>query len=87
MKRAAKVPLPSAQYVRDAQWIARNYTRLSKKYPNQWVAVHKGKVVAVADDLGRARRMARKRTGTDEFPVQLVDDGTIIFRVLHFPLG
>ncbi len=79
MKAPTKPPLPSKQYTRDAQWIARHYRELSRKYANRWVAVHKGRVVAVGDDSGSVERIAQQRTGFLDIPVQLVDDGTIIF--------
>jgi len=59
--------------------MVRHYKRLSIEYPNKWVAVHKGRVVAVGDDLGSVERLAQQRTGALEIPVHLVDDGTIIY--------
>lgn len=79
MKRSAKLPLPSKQYERDSRWVDRHYKALSLKYPNKWVAVHKGRVVAVADDLGSAKRLAQQRTGTSDVLVQPLYDGTTIF--------
>jgi len=79
MRTKTKPPLPSKQYTRDSQWIVRHYGKLSLEYPNKWVAVHKGRVVAVADDLGAARAAAQERTGSSDMPIQFVDDGTIIF--------
>lgn len=78
MKTTSKLPLPSAQYTRDYRWIARNYKKLSVKYPNKWVAVHGGRVIAVGDDLGTVEAAAQKKTGAKEIPVQFVDDGTTI---------
>jgi hypothetical protein len=74
-----KPRLPSKQYTRDANWIARHYGRLSRQYANKWIAVMKGRVVAVGRDSGSVERRARARTGAREFPVQLVDDCTIIY--------
>lgn len=49
------------------------------EYPNKWIAVHKGKVVAVGDDSGSVERLAREKTGYRDIPVDFLDDGTIIF--------
>ncbi len=74
-----RLPLPSKQYTRDAQWIIRHGEELSIKYPNKWVAVHKGRVVAVGDDLGSVKSAAQQETGAIDIPVQLIDDGTTIY--------
>lgn len=79
MKASTKPPLPSKQYTLDAEWIAQHYRGLSRKYSNKWVAVHKGRVVAVGDDSGSVERLAQERTGFPDIPVQLVDDGTVIY--------
>ncbi len=79
MKPRAKLPLPSKQYTRDSQWIIRNFRRLSSEYPNKWIAVHKGRVVAVGDDSGSVKLLAQQRARFLDIPVEFVDDGTIIF--------
>ncbi len=79
MRTTIKPPLPSKQYMRDFRWMVKHYRELCKKYPNQWVAVHKNRVVAVGTESGSVERLARERTGVNEIPVQLIDDGTIIF--------
>ena len=49
---------------RDFNWITKRYSELQGKYPNQFVAVKNGKVVAHGRDLKRvyykAKREARK---------------------------
>lgn len=79
MRKPTTLPLPGKQYMRDRRWTMRHYKQLSIEYPNKWVAVHKGRVVAVGDDSGSVKRLAQQRTGFMDIPVQLVDDGTIIF--------
>lgn len=79
MKTSATLPLPSKQYTRDCQWIVRQFKKLSVEYPNNWIAVHKGRVVAVGDDSGTVKSVAQQRAGFLDIPVEFVDDGTIIF--------
>lgn len=79
MKTPSKPPLPSKQYSRDANWIARNYAKLARRYANRWVAVHKSRVVAVGDDSGEVKAEAQARTGFLDIPVQLMDDATVIY--------
>ena len=71
MKAQSKLPLPSKQYTRDFRWMVRHAKELSIEYPNKWVAVHKGRVVAVGDDLGSVKRSAQERSGFLDIPVQL----------------
>lgn len=78
MKRKPKAPLPSPQYVRDLEWIGRHLDSLSRQHPNQWVAVHKGKVVSTGRNLGKVKAEAHRKHHTREIPVYFVDDGTII---------
>lgn len=59
--RSTKLPLPSKQYMRDVGWIGHHLNELVQQYPNQYVAVCRGKVVAVGDDLGEVDAAARKR--------------------------
>lgn len=75
---SVKLPLPSKQYLRDFRWIEARIGRLAREYANQWVAVHKGKVVASGEDLGQVKAVVRRRCGDVEVPVYFVDDGTII---------
>jgi len=71
--------LPSKQYTRDAHWIAKNYGRLSRKYANKWIAVHKNRVVAIGDDSGVVKAQAQQKSGYLDIPVQLIDDATVIY--------
>ncbi|MBI4579140.1 MAG: hypothetical protein HY718_05515 [Planctomycetes bacterium] len=73
-----KLPRPSRQYLRDFRWIESRIGRLACEYPNQWVAVHKARVVASGEDLGKIKAAIRKQFGDEEVPVHFVDDGTII---------
>ncbi len=81
MKSSSTLPMPSKQYIRDFRWIESHLDRLSRDYPNQWVAAHKGKVIATGDELGKVKAAAREKLGEKEIPVYFVDDGTIILSV------
>lgn len=81
MKSSSTLPMPSKQYIRDFHWIVSHLDHLSSDYPNQWVAVHKGKVVATGNKLGKVKAAARDKLGEKEIPVYFVDDGTIILSI------
>ena len=75
---SVKLPLPSKQYIRDFRWIESHVGRLAREYANQWVAVHRGKVIATGQDLGQVKASVCRQCGDLEIPVYFVDDGTII---------
>jgi len=78
MKTNVKFPLPTRQYMRDQRWIVRNLADLTQRYPRKWIAVHMGRVIAVANNLGQGRRRGEDRVGDVEFPVYYMDDGDIL---------
>jgi hypothetical protein len=52
---SAAIPTPpplSESYVRDRKWLQENLASLVNKYPDQWIAVLGGRVVAAARGLG-----------------------------------
>ncbi len=42
-------PRLSRQYLRDQQWVFDHTPELEEKYPNEWIAVHNGEVIATGD--------------------------------------
>ncbi|MFQ5632520.1 MAG: DUF5678 domain-containing protein, partial [bacterium] len=48
-----KPPRLSRQFLRDQQWISDNIRELMEKYPNRWIMVHEGKVIASGEEVGR----------------------------------
>jgi hypothetical protein len=39
-------PRLSRQYLRDRQWVSEHMHEFIEKYPNEWIAVHNGEVIA-----------------------------------------
>lgn len=52
-----ELPLP----VEDAEWVQKNYARLSEEYAGRWVAVSQREVVGEGARLATALRRARAR--------------------------
>jgi len=42
-------PRLSRQYLRDQQWVFDHDSELEEKYPNEWIVVHNGEVLATGD--------------------------------------
>lgn len=45
-------PRLSRQHIRDREWVSEHIQELVEKYPNQWIAVYKGEVLAYDQKLG-----------------------------------
>jgi hypothetical protein len=56
-------PRLSRQFLRDQQWVFDHMPELKEKYPDQWILVHKGQVIASGEE---AQRLANGRTGSDQ---------------------
>jgi hypothetical protein len=62
-------PRLSRQFLRDRQWVSDHIQELIEKYPNQWIMVYNGKVIAHgkevwsmwkrADELGLGQPFVR----------------------------
>lgn len=79
MSQATKPPLPTRQYLDDCQWIEDHWTELVSTYPDQWVAVHKGRLLAGGPDLGEVSSRARSQCRATDVAYQFIDTGSLIF--------
>lgn len=70
---------PSEQYWLDRRWIHDHYGQLVADHPNEWVAVHRGQVLAAGADLGAVEDAARGRGPAADVVFQFIDDGSLIF--------
>ncbi len=51
-------PRLSRQFLRDEQWISDHIQELIEKYPNQWIMVYNGEVIAHGDGVWTMWRKA-----------------------------
>jgi len=49
--------------VKDLEWLNAHYSELQKAYPNMYVAVKEGKVVAYGKDFGKVYDEAKEKVG------------------------
>ncbi len=75
-------PRADPRYFRDMDWAYAHYADLAKAYPNQWVAIVDGRVVAGGTDLGEVKSQAAQVT--DRFDIATL----FVEREIHvwFPL-
>ena len=75
LKEFPPVPALDPQYVRDMDWAYTHYAELEMAYPNQWVAVVEGRVVAAGPVLAEVRGGAAKFTDRRDVAVLFVEEG------------
>ena len=51
--------------IKDFEWLNAHYSELQKAYPNMYVAVKEGKVVAYGKDFGKVYDEAKEKVGED----------------------
>jgi len=51
--------------VKDFGWLNSHYSELQKTYPNMYIAVKDGKVVAYGKDFGKVYDEAKEKVGED----------------------
>lgn len=75
----APLPVPTEQYLEDRRWIQHNIETLVRDHANQWVAVHRGTVLASGPDAGEVLDQVQRQTTDEDVVYQFIDDGTLIF--------
>ena len=75
LKEFPPVPPLDPQYLRDMDWAYAHYAELERAYPNQWVAVVEGRVVAAGPVLADVRAGAAKFTDRGDVAVLFVEEG------------
>src|SRR5438105_1053778 len=73
------LPVPSRHFIENCDWIDAHMIDLIQKYPNQWVAVHSGRVLAADPDRGVVSAHARQCAAPEEITYDFINDGSMIF--------
>jgi hypothetical protein len=79
MRSTVSPPPPSPQYWADREWIHDHYAQLVHDHANEWVAVHRGNILASGPELGVVEDAARAKCSAADVVFQFVDDGSLIF--------
>ena len=73
-------PLPSQIPNREYKWAFSQYSKLAKKYPNEWVAFLSRRILAHGNDLGHVVQKAKKTLKEDrEIPTIFIEKGIHIY--------
>ncbi len=72
-------PLP-ARFWEDEHWLFDHIAKLTRAYPEQWVAVYQKEVVGVGNSRQEAREQARAKVDTEEpFVVVRMESKTYVY--------
>ena len=82
---AARTRLFPPLLQRDDEWAWTHYGQLSKRYPNQWVAFAKRRVLAGGPNLARVMAQAHEQLDWPHIPHLFVESGIHIYRHAHHP--
>lgn len=75
----AALPLPTAAFNRNFDWIVQNFASLAAQHPNRWIAVDRARVLAIDPDLAVVRRAAAGQGSPKDLVFYFVDDGSLIY--------
>jgi hypothetical protein len=78
MSQATQPPLPTKQYMDDFEWIKNHLDELAATHPDEWVAVHKGRVLAAGPGLTQVKTAAEAQVSATDIAYYYVDTGTLI---------
>ncbi len=68
-------PPKDPRYFRDMEWAHAHHAELERAYPNQWVAVVDGHVVAASADLGEVQDEAARVANRFDIAILFVEHG------------
>ncbi len=79
MSRVPPLPLPTPSEVEDWRWIDEHMTDLVHRYPDQWVAVQNGVVLAAGAAMDEVARAAETKCQSYDIVLEFIHSGTRIF--------
>jgi hypothetical protein len=71
-KEVPKPPPIPRRYFEDEKWFDQHENELAQQYPDQWVAVFHGKVIAAGKIAGEVQRLAHEKTNEHDIFIDLV---------------
>jgi len=64
--------------IEDLKWIGEHYLELQRKYPDMYIAVKDGKVIAVGRKFGEVYNKAKKLAGEKNFAIDYMLTGGVL---------
>jgi len=77
---AIEDPPPLTQaYMDNSRWMLDHLPDLAQSYPNQWIAVYRGQVLAANSSLQIVHEASASVESPSDVVFHFVDDGSLIF--------
>ncbi len=71
-------PLPKG-FEKEEAWAFQHWGELVKKYPDQWIAYWKGKVLAHGKDLSQVLEKSHQQVNLEDIPHLFIEKGIHIY--------
>jgi hypothetical protein len=78
MSTNTTIPLPTAGNTANCHWIQTEWSQLLRDYPDQWVAVDQGRVLAAGRNLSQVADQAEHSGASPDVVHQFVAGATMI---------
>ncbi len=78
MSANTTIPLPTAGNSANCRWIQEEWAQLLRDYPDQWVAVDRGRVLAAGRNLSQVADEAERAGASPDVVHQFVAGATMI---------
>ena len=79
MSSAAHIPLPTPAYLANCRWIEQQLDQLVHAYPDQWIAVDGGRVLAAGPDLERVSGEAHRLGASPDAAFEFIAGASLVF--------
>ena len=74
----SKPPKLTRRYLKDSQWVSDHIQELMEKYPDEWILVHNGKIIAHHEELDPVWEKANEM-GLEQPYFRLVEGGVRVY--------
>ncbi len=78
MSNSTSLPLPSKSEIDDWRWVDEHMPELVRRYPDKWIAVHGGSVLAAGADLGDVAATAKRQCDSDDLVFEFIHSGALV---------
>ena len=70
----------SKGYDKNIKWACEHYIELQKKYPERWVAFHKGKAISNSKSLSQLKKLIDSLPNRNNIPLMFVEGRAHVYK-------
>ncbi len=79
MSANTAIPLPTPGNSANCRWIQAEWAQLLRDYPDQWIAVDQGRVLAAGRNLGQVADAVRRASASADVAYEFIASASLIF--------